>query len=80
MVSTVFRLSAGPFFRRMETDPDASLQVRFTGFPTVIPTKDWGGLVNWTALTSVKAAAATRATENCILEDLKVLELVEERG
>lgn len=77
MVATVFRLVASPFFRRMVTGPDASLQVRFTGLPTVIPTKVWGGMVNLAALVSAKAAAATRASENCILKDLKDLKVFE---
>lgn len=67
MVSTVFKSVAMPFFKRIVTGPEASLQVMFTGVPAVIPTNDCGGMVNWAAFARVNAAEATTAIENCIL-------------
>jgi hypothetical protein len=75
MVSTVFKLVEGPFFRRIVTAPLAPDHVRLNGVPVLTLANDEAGIVNCAALARAKAAAATRTLENCILMGLRVFEI-----
>lgn len=64
MTPTVVRAVDGPFLRVRVTGPSASDQVILKGCPAA-SSKD--GLVNWTALARLAAAAARKRVLNCIL-------------